>query len=70
MREGRRVALSERELEVVRLVAAGRSNREIAQALFVSEATVKTHLGKAFGKLGVNSRTAAVAAARRIGVLD
>jgi len=56
--------LSERELDVMRLVAEGRSNREIAGALFISEATVKTHLVHAFTKLGADSRTGAVAAAR------
>ncbi|WP_432558363.1 response regulator [Granulicoccus sp. GXG6511] len=70
MRERTRAPLSDRELDVLRLVAEGKSNREIARALFVSEATVKTHLNHAFGKLGVASRTAAVAAARRTGVLD
>lgn len=62
-------SLSERELEVLRLVADGRSNREIARALFVSEATVKTHLVHSFAKLGADSRTGAVAAAREHGLL-
>ncbi|WP_131104429.1 response regulator [Ornithinimicrobium sufpigmenti] len=66
----RRAELSPRELEVLRQVAQGRSNREVARELMVSEATVKTHLVHAFGKLGVDSRTAAVAAARRAGLLD
>ena len=57
-------SLEERELDVMRLVAEGRSNREIAGALFISEATVKTHLVHAFTKLGADSRTGAVAAAR------
>ncbi|WP_425308641.1 response regulator transcription factor [Ammonicoccus fulvus] len=70
MQEQRRATLSERELDVLRLVAEGRGNKEIARALFVSEATVKTHLNHVFGKLDVTSRTAAVAAARRTGVLD
>ncbi len=65
----RRAGLSERELDVLDRVAAGRSNREIARDLFVSEATVKTHLTHAFAKLGVDSRTAAVAAARAAGLL-
>ncbi|MDO5499617.1 MAG: response regulator transcription factor [Propionibacteriaceae bacterium] len=70
MRERTRAPLSDREREVLRQVAEGRSNREIAKVLFVSEATVKTHLNHAFAKLAVTSRTAAVAAARRTGVLD
>jgi DNA-binding CsgD family transcriptional regulator len=53
--------LTQRELEVLRLVAAGRSNREIATALVVSEHTVARHLQNIFGKLGVSSRTAATA---------
>lgn len=66
----RRSGLSERELEVLRLVADGLSNRQVAKALFVSEATVKTHLNHAFTKLGVDSRTAAIAAARTAGMLE
>lgn len=53
--------LSERELEVLRLIADGRTNREVAAQLFVSEATVKSHLLHIYGKLGVNDRAAAVA---------
>jgi DNA-binding NarL/FixJ family response regulator len=53
--------LTQRELEVLRLVAAGRSNRQIAAALVVSEHTVAGHLQNIFGKLGVSSRTAATA---------
>lgn len=66
----RRAAPSPRELEVLRLVAAGRSNREIARELFLGESTVKTHLVHVFDKLGVESRTAAVAAARSAGLID
>ena len=66
----RRAELSVRELDVLRQVALGRSNKEVARELVVSEATVKTHLVHAFGKLAVDSRTAAVAAARRAGLLD
>ena len=66
----RRAGLSARELEVVRLVAEGLSNRQVAKRLFVSEATVKTHLNHAYTKLGVDSRTAAIAAARSAGLLD
>lgn len=64
-----RPTLSDREREVLERVAHGLSNREIARALFVSEATVKTHLVHAFAKLGADSRTAAVAKAREAGLL-
>ena len=56
-------ALSSREAEVLGLVADGLSNRDIARALFLSEATVKSHLVHIFAKLQVSSRTAAVASA-------
>jgi DNA-binding NarL/FixJ family response regulator len=60
--------LSAREREVLELVAKGTSNREIAKELFISEATVKTHLAHLYAKLGVKDRAAAVAVAydRRI----
>ena len=61
--------LSERELEVLRLVAAGLSNREIAQELVVAVSTVKSHINHIFGKLGVKSRTQAVARTRDLGLL-
>ncbi|MFJ3488361.1 response regulator transcription factor [Leifsonia aquatica] len=64
-----RVSLSAREIEVLGLVAAGRTNTEVATELFVSETTVKSHLAHIFTKLGVTSRTAAVAAARERGIL-
>src|SRR5205823_13993476 len=53
--------LTQRELEVLRLVAAGKSNRQIAGSLVVSEHTAARHLQNIFGKLGVSSRTAATA---------
>jgi DNA-binding NarL/FixJ family response regulator len=61
--------LTVRESEVLALVAAGSTNREIGQALFLSEATVKSHLVHIFTKLGVGSRTAAVAKARELGAI-
>jgi DNA-binding NarL/FixJ family response regulator len=61
--------LSQRELEVLELVAAGSTNREAAARLFVSEATVKTHLLHIYAKLGVGDRAAAVAEAFNRGLL-
>ena len=66
---GRPPALSTREIEVVSLVAEGLSNAAIGRRLFIGEATVKTHLLRAFAKLGVNDRTAAVSAAYREGLI-
>jgi DNA-binding NarL/FixJ family response regulator len=60
--------LSKREAEVARLVAAGRTSREIAEALVVSERTVTTHLDHIFAKLGVSSRTAVAIFALRNGL--
>ena len=62
-------ALSARELEVLRLVTAGRSNDAIARELFVSVATVKSHLAHINTKLGTQSRTEAAAVARERGML-
>jgi DNA-binding NarL/FixJ family response regulator len=62
--------LSERELEVLSLIAKGRGNRETAAELFISEATVKTHLMHVYAKLEVNDRAAAVAAAYERGLLQ
>jgi DNA-binding NarL/FixJ family response regulator len=62
-------ALSAREVEVLDLVRRGATNRDIAVALQISEATVKTHLLHAFAKLGVSDRTAAVVVALERGVL-
>ncbi|HEY6740097.1 MAG TPA: response regulator transcription factor [Actinopolymorphaceae bacterium] len=64
-----REPLSQRELEVLTLVAQGTTNREAARRLFISEATVKTHLLHIFEKLGVNDRAAAVGEAYRRGLL-
>jgi len=63
------VSLSPRETEVLALVAQGSSNPAIAAALFVSEATVKTHLLHVFEKLGVSDRTRAVTRAMELGLL-
>nr|WP_208400970.1 response regulator transcription factor [Corynebacterium glutamicum] len=62
-------ALSAREIEVLSLVAQGQSNREIGKKLFLTEATVKSHMGHVFNKLDVTSRTAAVAEARQRGII-
>ena len=57
-------ALSPREIEILRLLATGATNRRLAQALFISEATVKTHLVNIYAKLGVDNRTQAIDRAR------
>jgi DNA-binding NarL/FixJ family response regulator len=62
-------ALTDRELEVLRLMARGRTNAEIAGALFVAEATVKTHVGAIFAKLEVRDRPAAIVFAYDHGVV-
>ncbi len=61
--------LSERELEVLQLIAEGLTNREIGQRLFITPGTVKVHTSNIYGKLGVHSRTQAVAQARALGIL-
>lgn len=62
-------SLTPRELDVLRLVAQGNSNPAIGRTLFLSEATVKTHLGHVFEKLGVNDRTRAVTRAMELQLL-
>jgi len=64
-----RVQLTPRELATLRLIADGKSNKEIASELGISERTVKTHLGHLFEKLGVTSRTEAVKIATRRGLV-
>ncbi|HMT31580.1 MAG TPA: response regulator transcription factor [Dermatophilaceae bacterium] len=61
--------LTSREIEVLQLVAQGLSNAEVGGRLFIGEATVKTHLVRIFGKLGVTDRTAAVTTAYGLGLL-
>jgi DNA-binding NarL/FixJ family response regulator len=69
-REGARLdLLSGRELDVLRLMARGATNGEIAASLYVAEATVKTHVGSIFGKLGVRDRAAAIVFAYDHGVV-
>ncbi|MEV6754449.1 response regulator transcription factor [Streptomyces sp. NPDC051214] len=65
-----RPRLTGRETAVLRLVAEGCTNAEIGRPLHVAESTVKTHLLRAFGKLGVDDRTAAVTSAMRFGLLE
>jgi len=65
-----RPALTGRERQIMRLLGAGRSNAEIASTLFVSGATVKTHLAHIYGKLGVRGRYEAVGRAVALGLLD
>jgi len=64
-----RLAISRRELEVLQLMAEGLSNGEIAERLFVSLNTVKTHSSKIFEKLDVKRRTQAVEKAKRLGLI-
>ena len=69
VRQPNSVTLSAREVEVLGHVAKGKSNAEIGRELHISEATVKTHLLRAFNKLGVSDRTAAVTTAMSLGLL-
>jgi len=64
-----RVQVTPRELSALRLMADGKSNKEIANTLAISERTVKTHLGHLFEKLGVTSRTEAIKVATRRGLV-
>ena len=63
-------ALTTRELDVLELVADGRSNRDIGTALEISDHTVKFHLASIYGKLGVSTRTEAVQRGLRLGVIE
>ncbi|MFD0593920.1 response regulator [Catellatospora coxensis] len=63
------ISLTPRETQVLQLVAGGHSNSAIARRLFISEATVKSHLVQVFAKLGVDNRTAATAEGRRRGFI-
>lgn len=63
-------SLSERELELLELIAEGQSNREVAEQLVITVGTVKKHLNNIFGKLDVKNRTQAVARAREVGLID
>ena len=63
------LGISDREFEVLELLAAGRSNKEIAGALNVSPNTVKTHVAKLFGKLEAKRRTEAILRARELGMI-
>jgi DNA-binding NarL/FixJ family response regulator len=68
--EGRAASLSSREVEVLRMIAEGATNREVADALRISPQTVKTYLERIFTKLGVSDRTRAVAVALKHGMLE
>jgi NarL family two-component system response regulator LiaR len=63
------LGITPRELEILSLIAEGLSNREIADRLFVSENTVKTHCSRAFDKLGARRRTQAVQLGKQLGLL-
>ena len=65
-----RFGLTERETEVLRLVAEGRGNREIAAELFISPKTASVHVSNILGKLGVATRTEAAAVSYRLHLLD
>ena len=63
-------ALSERELDILRLIATGRSNQEIAEILVIAVSTVKSHINNLYGKLGTQRRTQAISIARDLGLLE
>jgi DNA-binding CsgD family transcriptional regulator len=63
------LGITPRELEILQHIASGKSTREIAEALFVSENTVKTHASRLFDKLNVNRRTQAVHHAKQLGLI-
>jgi len=65
----RQLGITKRELEILELIAHGMSNREIADKLFVSENTVKTHSSRLFDKLGAKRRTQAVQIGKEIGLI-
>lgn len=65
----RELAITKRELEILELIASGLSNREIAEKLFVSENTVKTHSSRVFDKLGAKRRTQAVQIGKELGLI-
>jgi LuxR family maltose regulon positive regulatory protein len=69
MRQSLPEPLSERELDILQLIAIGRSNQEIAATLVIAVSTVKTHINNLYGKLGTNRRTEAIALARQLGLL-
>jgi LuxR family maltose regulon positive regulatory protein len=62
--------LSERELDILRLIATGRTNQEIAEILVIAVSTVKSHINNLYGKLGTNRRTEAIAIARELGLIS
>ena len=66
--EVEKMGLTAREMEVVRLIAQGHSNTEIATALYVSDATVKTHINHIFSKLGARDRSQVIVKARQLGL--
>jgi len=61
--------LSEREMEIMRLLGSGASNKEIAARLYITEGTVKNHITNIFRKLGVSDRTKAARKARELGLI-